>query len=405
MLSLRLALRNLARNRRRTALTLAAIAIGLTAVVAVRGFLDGLQGMLTGGIIEAEVGALQVHKRGFAESLEASPLQLRMENADALVDQVAAVDGVKAAAPRLSFPAMIARGEITTPARITSVDPAREALVAPRRPAFIVGGNVVHAEGQAVLSMELAATLQAKEGDHSVPVAILAPDVDGVLNAVDVRVVGRSAVQAQGEKRAAVISLGAARELVRAPGAATEIAVAVLPGVLVDDVAVRLRAALGPGFEVHTWQQLSPFVADVRALQNAVLGAVTVIFLIVILLGVANTLLTSVLERVREIGTLMAVGMRRRKILALFVMEGLLLGIFGAVIGDVFGSLIIAAIAASGGVAFHPPGASIALSVVPEISPFFLARMILLAGVGGMVASFLPAWRASRLRPVEALAS
>jgi putative ABC transport system permease protein len=400
-----MALRNLARNRRRTALTLAAIAVGLTAVVAVRGFLDGLQGMLVGGVMEGEVGALQVHKQGWSSTLEASPLPLRFGDADALAARLATIDGVRGASPRLTFPAMVSRGDVTTFARVTAVAPATEYVVARRKRDFIVGGHLVERGNEAVLGMELAAALGAREGDASRPVALLAGDVDGVLNAVDVAVVGRAAAHAQGEKRAATVTLDAGRELVRAPGAATEIVLGVQPG---DDIAVvadRVRAAVGPGFEVHTWSQVAPFVNDVRGIQNAVLGAVTVIFLVVILLGVANTLLMSVLERTREIGTLMSLGMKRRRILALFVLEGLLLGIAGAVIGDGVGAAIITALAERGGVAFQPPGASLATAIVPELRVAFLVRMVVLAGAGGVVASFVPAWRASRLRPVEALAS
>lgn len=405
MLLLRMALRNLARNRRRTLLTLAAIAVGLTAVVAVRGFLDGLQGMLVGGVVEGEVGAIQVHKKGFSTSLDASPLPLRFDAADDLAKKLAAVAGVRGASPRLTFPAMVSRGDETTFARVTAIDPATEYTVARRRKEFVVGGHVVQGGNEAVLALELAAALHAKEGDTSQPTAILAGDVDGVLNAVDVTVVGRSAAQAQGEKRAAVITLAAARELVRAPGTATEIVLGIDNGADVNIVADRVRAVVGPGFEVHTWSQISPFVADVRAVQNAVLGAVTVIFLIVILLGVANTLLMSVLERVKEIGTLMALGMKRRRILGLFVLEGLLLGLFGAVVGDALGATILTALIHKGGVSFQPPGASLASTIVPVVPTAFLVRMIVIAGVGGVVASFFPAWRASRLRPVEALSS
>jgi len=405
LLLLRMALRNLARNRRRTLLTLAAIAVGLTAVVAVRGFLDGLQGMLVAGVVEGEVGAIQVHKKGFSTSLDASPLPLRFDGADALAKKLSGVAGVRGAAPRLTFPAMVSRGDQTTFARVTAVDPDTEYAVARRRQEFLVGGHVVQRTNEAVLALELAAALHAKEGDTSQPTAILAGDVDGVLNATDVVVVGRSAAQAQGEKRAATMSLAAARELVRAPGAATEIVLGVDDGADIDVVANAVRAVVGPDFEVHTWVQISPFVADVRSVQNAVLGAVTVIFLIVILLGVANTLLMSVLERVKEIGTLMALGMKRRRILGLFVLEGLLLGVLGAIVGDALGSAILTALIHKGGVAFQPAGASIASTILPVVRVAFLVRMIAIAGIGGVVASFFPAWRASRLRPVEALSS
>lgn len=398
---LRLALRNLIRHRRRTLVTLAAVAVGVAAVVGVRGVLDGLQGVLIDGVVEGGTGALQIHRAGWAESLDASPFSLLIEDVDAVVAKAAAVDDVVAVAPRLSFPAMLSVGEQSLVARVTAIDPAREALVSPGRAEQLVSGSVVAKPGDVVVGAELASVAGASEGTVA---AVLAGDVDGVLNGVDGKVSGRSAAIAQGEKRAVVIHLESAREVLRTPAAASELAVAVKDRDDVDAVATRLRAALGPGFEVHTWMELAPFVRDARATQNAVLSLLTSVFLVVILLGVANTLLMSVMERVREIGTLVALGMRRRKVLALFVLEGALLGALGAVAGVVVGVVIVTALSVQG-IVLQPPGASLPTTIHPAVSVAFLVRIIGLAVVGAVVASFLPAWRASRLRPVEALSS
>ena len=107
----RLAVRNLLRHRRRTTVTLLAIAVGVTAVVTVRGLLDGLQGTLIDGVVAGGTGALQIHKKGWAESLDASPFAFLIDDADAVAAAAVAVEGVVAAAPRLSFPGLVSVGD------------------------------------------------------------------------------------------------------------------------------------------------------------------------------------------------------------------------------------------------------------------------------------------------------
>ena len=399
----RLALRNLIRHRRRTLVTLAAVGVGVAAVVGVRGVLDGLQGVLIDGVVDGGTGALQVHKAGWAASLDSSPFTLLIEDADAAAATAAGVVDVTAVAPRLVFPALLSVGEQSLVARVTAIDPQREALVSPGRAGHLVAGTGVQQPGDVVVGSELASIAKASEGTVA---AVLGGDVDGVLNAVDGKVSGRTAAVAQGEKRSVQLHIDSARALLRVEGKspASELAVRVRDRDDVDAVAARLRTALGPGFEVHTWMQLAPFVSDARATQNAVLSVLTSVFLVVILLGVANTLLMSVMERVREIGTLVALGMRRRRVLGLFVLEGALLGALGAVVGCVVGVVVVTALGARG-IVLQPPGASLPATIHPSVSALFLLRTIALAVVGAVTASFLPAWRASRLRPVEALSS
>lgn len=403
----RLALRNLLRHRRRTAITLAAVALGLAAVVSVRGILDGLQGLLINGVVDGGTGALQVHKAGWGESLDASPFAFAIDDADAVCARIEGVAGVSAAAPRLTFPAMVSVGEQSLIARVTAIDPVREARVSPLRDTNLVTGASVVGVTDLVLGTELftlaKATLQTQA-------ALLTGDADGVLNGVDTRITGTIAAQAQAEKRAALMHIDNARTLLRVGGVANEIAVALdasinrKDAVAVEAAAARLRATLGPTYEVHTWQKLAPFVSDAQATQNSVLSVLIGVFLVVILFGVANTLLMSVMERVREIGTLIALGMRQRDVMALFVVEGALLGLVGAIVGCAIGTVVVVALGHNG-IVIRPPGASVAATIRPTIELVFLLRVVALAVVGAAFASLLPARRGSRLDPAVALSS
>ena len=399
----RLALRNLWRHRRRTLLTMGALAVGVMAVVSVRGFLNGLQGSLITGVTEGGFGALQIHATGFMASVEAMPLSPDLPGDDAALSAVEDIDGVASVAPRLTFPARLAGEHDSTFALVVGADLAREALVSPRRVQLVTSGtwpagDTVHTS--AVVGSELLGGLRLQLGRRA---AVLGSDIDGVMNGVEVNVAGGVAAATQGEKRLVIIPLEKAQELIRRPGRVTEYAVAIDDGADVDVVADAVRRAMGPSVEVHTWPELMPFVRDAKSTQDGVLRVVTGALLFVIMMGLANTLLMSVFERTREIGTLLALGMKRRLVMHLFVLEGVLLGIGGAVIGDVLGTIIVT-IAGRAGIALTPPGASIPQVIVPAIGPSFLIAMVAGAAIGAAIASLSPAWRASRLDPVSALA-
>jgi putative ABC transport system permease protein len=233
---------------------------------------------------------------------------------------------------------------------------------------------------------------------------LLGNDADGVMNAVDTTLVGQLAAVTGGEKKLVLVPLSVGQGLVRMPGRATEIAVGVVDRKRVDDVTARLRTALGAGFEVTPWTELAPFARDAVMEQDLALNIITAVFLVVILLGVANAMLTSVLERVREIGTMMAVGTTRRQVLTLFTLEAAMLGILGGVLGCLVGSAVVAVLALHG-VTLTTPGASLPQHLVPFIELSFLVKMVVLCGVGASFAALWPAWKASRLHPASALAS
>lgn len=394
-----LAVRNLARHRRRTGLILAAIALGVTAVVGVRGFLNGLQDTLIRGFAEGTVGAMQVHAQGFLQSNEAAPLKPNLDVSGDLLARIEAVPGVKAAAPRIMFPSMLSVGDQTAFVVAVGVDPVREQGCCPRRLDLVEQGRFLAGPSESLIGLEVLRGLGGAVGQKA---ALLTGDVDGVMNAVDTDVVGQVAAPTQGEKKLVLLSLAAAQELVRIPGRATEIAVAVDDLGEVHKVAGRVRAALGPDYDVRTWDELAATARDAVSMQNRALGVVTAAFLVVILVGVTNALLTSVLERVREIGTLMAVGARRRKILLLFLFEAAALGSLGALLGCAIGSAVVGLLGLRG-VTLNTPGASLPQTLYPFIELDFLLRMVLMSTVGASIASLWPAWKASRLRPVEAL--
>lgn len=424
---LKLASRNLRRNRRRTAISLVGLVLGVTVMVGLRGFINGMQRMITDNIVHGQLGSIQVHKRGYLDNILSSPLTLDMEDSDALRKKMLEVPGVAAVAPRINFGAML-----STPDKAVSdgrelrddekgktaffmalaMDPALEERVVPRRKTWLEGSMfsdaaadelVLNADFATGMDARLTARAQRPEDVAQWP-ALLAQDRDGTLNGANVTVGGYLASALPGDKKYGFVPLKTAQAVLRMEGRVTEYAISITPGADVDVVARGLQEALGPDYDVKAWHELVPFMKDLMGTQDKIFSIVTNIFLFVVLLGVVNAMLMSVLERVREIGTMLAVGTRRRQVMTLFLLEGAVLGALGGVLGVLLGSALVMWMSHKG-IPLPAPGSTVASIVKPFVSGAFLVRSLLFATVGAALASLYPAWRASRLRPVEALAS
>ena len=400
----RIALRNVVRNRRRSAITLVALGMAVCVLVFLRGAVNGLQAVLKERVIYGQTGVVQIHKRGFIANVKKSPLHFGCPAGPAMLAKVRAVEGVQAVTPRVAFATMVSVKDTTLFALGLGIDPVLEYDVCPQRRNDLSPGSTVSggaADGLGVTTPELRDQLALKRGDE---LTLLAPDFDGTLNGGLVGVGGFLADNPafSADKKLIFVPLAAAQALVRLDEQATELAVRSADPDAADALKQRLEAALGPGFEVHTWRELAKFAVDALSTQEKALGFVTGIFALVALFGILNTMLMIVLARTKEIGTMMAVGVRRRSILGLVVSEAAILGGLGAILGGALGVCAVL-LAAKVGLSIKPPGATLPDIVRPFVSLAFVARAVIGAMIGAAIAAVYPAYRASRMTPIEAL--
>lgn len=395
-----IALRNLSRQARRTALSAGSVLIAVCAVVLLRGMANGLLRLLADNVVDAGVGAIQVHAPGFLEA-ESDPLKLDLPDEPALYARIAAVPGVAAVTPRLTFDALIGNGSVSTLAQVVAVDPAREAKVCPHR------WDEAHGQGldkpdaaEAVVGEGLGTGLGAKAGDT---LNIMTGTRAGAQNALDftVRTLMVTA-DPFSSKRRVIVPLKFAQSVAGMGGRVTEIAIAVRDSSAVETVAARLSAELGPKYDVRTWKVLVPSVQERLVRLGRVLAFISVVLFIMVLSGIVNTMLMTVYERVREIGTMLAVGAKRRQIVALFMLEAAGLGAVGASAGGIIGYAFIRWLGARG-IALPIPGQAFSLELHASVSFAYVLGAIGVGVVGALVAAAYPSWRASRLTPVEAL--
>jgi putative ABC transport system permease protein len=430
MTLLKLATRNLRRNRRRSAITLAAMVVGVGVMTFLRGFINGQQDVILENIIHGRIGSVQVHRTGYVKNVLTSPLQLDMTDSPELRQKIASVPHVTAVAPRIEFGAMVSSPDKAPPPEdgtnlpenlqgktsffiATAVEPEVEAKVTPRRAALIDVGRMFPSADTAevVLNAEFAVGLDAPLHDAKAPLppieeqlALLAGDRDGALNGENVVLGGTVPSFSPGDKRVGLVPLAVAQRVLRMEGKVTEYALAIDKLSNVDAARDELKAKLGPDYEVHSWSELFPFIKVMMGTQDFIFSIVSAVFLTVVLLGIVNAMLMTVLERTREIGTMLAVGMKRRQIVQLFMLEGVVIGIVGGSIGLGLGLLMVTVFHAKG-IPLPAPGATVDSIVRPWVSGQYILSALVGTPLGAALATLWPARRASLLRPVEALSA
>lgn len=405
----RMALRNVTRNRRRSLLSGTMVAAGVAAILFAKAYLSGLQMLIREGVIEAGQGALTVMHQGYATAQEMSPLHLDLPQDAQLVAHIATVPNVKAVAPRMRFMGIVSAGDTGTAFHALAIDPALEKDVCPRGPAAKtdrlagpgLSGNDVP---EALLGTELARALNVHTGDT---VTLLAQTRSGSMDAVDLTVVGTYRYDdLETNKRLVVLPLGVAQKLLHMKGRVSGYSVAVNDLDRLEQTVAQVGASLTAGpwqTETRDWGALQPRYRDLLLVEDAVLGVLLFIVFGLVLTGVINAMLMSVFERTREIGTLMSMGFSRERIAALFLCEAALLGAFSSALGAVIGTLLTW-YTHSVGIPFRVPGVGL-VENRPILAVSFAVLAVGGAVLGALAGGLWPALRAANLEPVEALSS
>jgi putative ABC transport system permease protein len=401
---LKLSIRNVMRSRARSLLTMGAIAFGVLMTLVLGAFIAGLGNVMVDDAIKSRVGALQIHRKGYDDVHENQPLDLDIPADAPWIAEIGDIEGVTAVAPRLVFGGILSNGSSSANYVGIGVDPVLDRKAMPWKDHGLHGalvGDDPTKTSATVLGHELARALGVKPGDT---LTLQAATAHGQQNAMDVELVGTldSGTPFEG-KRLLQVPLAYAQSLLDMDGRYTEIVVAVDDRDAIDAVARRVRALVGPDYEVQPWHELRPQIADIVRMQKIILGGIGAVFLVIAIIGVINTMLMSVLERTREIGTMMAVGVRRRTITLLFLFEGLALAVFGGALGVGLAALLVRLAAGAGGFDVSPPGNESVMQIIPALPAWLLLPTVAATLVGTLCAAAWPAYRASQMKPVDAL--
>ena len=406
-----LAWRNLWRHRARTLITGSAVAFLYALTLLGLGINDDAHRRMLEEATAAAGGDVLIHGLGFWET-RASDRVIR--DADARLEIVGGVAGVHRAIPRIHIDGLLSTSAGSAAALLTGLRPELEVDVTDpaadlTRGTFLADGG----QGPLVLGSRLVELLELELGER---VVLTASDPEGELVRALFHLSGIVETGIRGlDETAAYTTIEAARAAVGMEGMLSQIGVLGEPGAEPDRLAPTIEASLegrgAGGLEILTWQEAVPEMVGFVELDDAFGFLFMLVLLVVVLFSITNTFLMAVMERVRELGLLGALGVGPYRIGRLLLMETLLLTGLAMGVGFILGyggHLAVArwgiSVASYGIEEIEISGIDLAdlvfhSSIVPAR---WIAASLLVAG-STVASAFYPAWRASRLVPAEAM--
>lgn len=407
----KLALRGLLRNRRRSLVTLLAIALGFSAIALFAGYTHNVYGGLARQSIHDEmIGHLTVSKRGMRTEGKLDPERYLLTQAevDAISQLLRDEPHVKLVAPRLALSGLLSNGRASTIFIAEGVEPRAMARLQQSEADNAVVPKIKKqldpARPEVVeLSEGLADMLHLASGGQG---AMLVNSLSGQANALDVTV-GHTfnTGNARSNDKFAFLTLDLTRTLLDAEGRADRLTV------LLDDVSqtkmlrdhllTKLNGA-GYAVEIQTWQELSDFYNQVHGMFDMIFGFIASIVLTVVVMSVANSMGMTVVERTREIGTLRAIGLKRSGVVRLFTTESMLLTLIGCLLGLLITLTVRWGINLAN-ISYIPPNSVAPVPLLVDMDIGRVSFTFILMSVVGTLAAYMPARRAARKDIIDAL--
>lgn len=404
-LYLRIAWRNLWRQRRRTFIVVFAMGLGLALMMMYDGLIAGFDQAIYGNAIKVLGGNIQVHAQGYRLKANQDPL-LPLPDDNKVVQIALAQPQVLAATRRINTGGLVTSPEGAFGVGIIGIEPEAEAGVNLAAKYVIAGRYLISSDVDSLfIGKGLADAMNVQVGDR---VTLVGRDVNDQMRQRTMTVVGIYDLgMADIEKMSVYISLAEAQELYGMRDQSTEIAI-VLKELGKEAGVIGAMQPVLPGYEVESWDTNYPELKTTISTKTAVMNIFSVIILFIAGIGILNLLLMAVYERTREIGLMGALGLKPRQISLLFVLEGALMGVVGVGAGILMG-LIFNAILRMVGLDFSSYGTltSYMALIQDRIYPSWglenlLSRSLTVAIIAALSA-FYPAFEASRREPAEAL--
>ena len=398
-----IAYRDLIRNRRRSILTLLAVALGMMILIMMSGFIAGAFSGALRDNIRLNTGHLQLR----ADSYEIEKLSLLsrdlLQDNEALVAQAEALNEVQSVAPILWTSGILSTIRESTGLKVTGIDPT-DAFHAPIREGIVQGAYLTpDARGEILLGKRLADDMNITVGQRvslAVGNANGQPD-EGVFTVVGLFNTGIPSY----DQSTVIMPLRRAQAFTGTGNRASSIIVLLDDREDTEKVAAALQT---PGIKIMTWQDLNSILLESVQAGMAFYYIIYTIVILVVSVLIANTLLMSVFERTREMGILAALGMKGRQIMMMFLFEAIILAVAGIAAGLVLGFAVVA-YWAKVGLSFSEDamasveGFALGSRMYAEFAPDQAFILSLFMFVVVTLVSLYPAWYAARLEPVKAL--
>ncbi|MEZ7933611.1 MAG: ABC transporter permease [Sulfurospirillum sp.] len=400
--------RNLKRNGRRTLLTTSLITLGVVFVLLYTALSGSFKNYTVGQITDSVMGHIQIHKKGYVASVDNLPLDknLNAKMLEFIESKLETNPYIASYSYRIKFGAMFSNFTSTTNIRLNAIDPEDEFETLPLLRDRVLDMNETLKAGEIIVPELLIKGMDVKIGDT---IVLVANNKSGSVNGINLKVAGILGQVMGPGGRDGYIHMDDAKKVLRMNNE-VEVSEIVLRLKDVDQMSVaekslqpileKLNKEGKSVFEIHTWQQLSPFYNIIKMI-DLMNVSIKIILISIVLISILNVMIMSVYERIREIGTIAAIGTPPMSIVKLFLCEGLMMGALGAFLGSLL-SLGIVFILNFVKITYSF-GQQSGLVLIPKLALSDVVSVSAIVIVISLIASISPSIKASRLDPVEAL--
>ncbi|MFT3890887.1 MAG: ABC transporter permease [Anaerolineales bacterium] len=398
---LKMAYRDLGRNKRRSFFSALAVAVGLALLIMMSSVIQGEFGSALESAIHLQSGHLQVRASSYDENKSSLKWEDLVENPDQIASDIARNGDVEAATPRLFASGFLSTGDESSGVKIVGIDP-QSAANDPYRQGTVEGDFLTADDRDGLLiGKPTALKLHLKTGDK---VSLSVNSSNGDVQEQTFTIRGIYTTNTYGFDSSTVfLPLAKAQAITQTENHASTVFVILKDTSLTDSIASQIKVPAG--LEVKTWKDLNALLTEFETLANSYIGIFYMIILAITVSVIINTLIMSVYERTREIGILAAIGMRGARIMGLFLSESFLLAIGGIVMGLALGLLGVYLFNIKGYYIGNMGlnGMLVSDTIRARLTADNIIRVTILTFIATILSGLYPAVMASRLEPVAAL--
>lgn len=401
MMLIKIAWRNIWRSKGRSMVVLGSIVVGIWALISAVGFMNGFMVGYIAGLINHEVSNVQIHNPEFKKDRE---VQFVISDVENKTEEIRSWESVQAVTTRMLISGMIASPKKASAVQIKGIDVANEASVT-RLDSLIGEGTYFDGikKNPILIGRKLADNLGVEVKSK---VVLTFSDVHQNLTSAAFRVVG--ILETSSVNLSEMTAFVRQDDLAVLLGSSGVHEIAILTQTDADEQAiVDLYQSKHPEDLAETWKEVAPEMSFMQEMYGRMLYVLVIIVMVALVFGIVNTMLMAVLERIRELGMLMAVGMTRIRVFLMVMLETIFLGLLGMPFGLGFGWAMISYFTQHGvDLSAYSEGLE-AYGYDTLLIPYVSNETYFLVAVAVFVTAFIgalyPAWKAVRLKPIEAL--
>ena len=402
---LNIAWRNVFRHTRRTIITAAAISVGLSSMIFMNTMMNGADKMASRNIIDFETSHLEIFAKGYYREEGVFPLDTIIENPMFLAAKIEGMPGIKGITRRVKFQSSISNGIDELPVLGMGVDIDNDHRIFEIANSVVAGRYLVNS-GDVLIGKDLATDMDLEVGSY---LTIITKDRHGTYNAYDLTVSGIiNTGHPLFDRNMAIIPIVQAQELLALQDGVTELCIRANDENNLAPLKERISQAIGDKHEVLTWKEMNAAIFEISGFKRAGQFMIGLVVVVIAAVGIINTMLMAVMERIPEIGTLKAMGFKNSGIVRMFIYEGGIIGAFGSALGCLIG-LLISVYLVHVGLDFSKFFEDMDI-VYPmkfiikgEIDYMNLLYVFLFGVLVSVIVTLWPIRRATKLEPVDAL--